>query len=358
MSYGYDTNMEKNDIDFGYTEVRRNRSAKCIFNKGKGTMDWKGEMIQLLFPRNPDKIRVDPAIAMKFDHIPERLYKFYRFDAKYHSLRNFDYDQVWLLFPEKLNDPFDCVLTYSNESLLQYQMCSHLDNTIKKIEPDFRITNNEREFLKKSDDILRDLVKIVVKQDSNIREENVDGFATAVRKLVTEMPQPLVDGVKHSSLLSSFTERVDSILMWSHYAQDHTGFCLEYDLKSLGIDSMTTRMLYPILYRKDLLDVTDFIRRSLDNEKRFNNTIGLYAAIVKSIEWSYEKEWRLVFPFGVLEQEQAWRVPVPKAVYLGAKIDKSNKKQIIKIAEKKNVPVYQASTDKTSFRLIFNRIDK
>lgn len=197
-----------------------------------------------------------------------------------------------------------------------------------------------------------------MKQDSNIREENIDGFATAVRKLVTEMPQPLVDGVKHSSLLSSFTERVDSILMWSHYAQYHTGFCLEYDLKSLGIDSMTTRMLYPILYRNDLLDVTDFIRRSLENEKRFNNTIGLYAAIVKSIEWSYEKEWRLVFPFGIFEQEQAWRVPVSKAVYLGAKIDELNKKRIIKIAEKKNVPVYQASTDKTSFRLIFNRIDK
>lgn len=161
---------------------------------------------------------------------------------------------------------------------------------LKKIEPDFRITNNEREFLKNSDDILRDLVKIVVKQDSNIREEGVEGFATAVRKLVTEMPQPLVDGVKHSSLLSSFTERVDSILMWSHYAQYHTGFCLEYDLKSLGIDSMTTRMLYPILYRKDLLDVTDFIRRPLDNEKRFNNIIGLYAAIVKPIEWPPDKD--------------------------------------------------------------------
>jgi len=95
-------------------------------------MNWKGEMIQLLFPRNPDKIRVDPAIAIKFNHIPERLYKFYRFDAEGYSLQNFDYDQVWLLFPEKLNDPFDCVLTYSNESLLQYQMCSHLDDTIKK----------------------------------------------------------------------------------------------------------------------------------------------------------------------------------------------------------------------------------
>lgn len=324
-------------------------------------MDWKEEMIQLLFPRNPDKIRVDPAIAIKFDHIPERLYKFYKFDAEGYSLQNFAYDQVWLSFPEKLNDPFDCALTYSSKSIFQGLMLLNLDNMIEKIGPDFRITNNEREFLKNSDDILRDLTKIFLKQDSNIREEGVEGFAIALSDMgqepFKEMLQPLVDGVKRSSLLSSFTERVDSILMWSHYAQYHTGFCLEYDLKSLGIDSMTTRMLYPIIYRNDLLDVTDFIRRSLDNEKRFNNTIGLYSAIVKSIEWSYEKEWRLVFPFGIIEQEQVWRVPVPKAVYLGAKIDESNKKRIVKIAEKKNVPVYQASTDKTSFRLILNRID-
>lgn len=44
------------------------------------------------------------------------------------------------------------------------------------------------------------------------------------------------------------SEVYDSMLMWSHYAQNHTGFCIEYDFKE---SDMLCKQLYPVIYTKD-----------------------------------------------------------------------------------------------------------
>lgn len=58
-----------------------------------------------------------------------------------------------------------------------------------------------------------------------------------------------------------------------------------------------------------------------------------YAAINKSKEWSYEKEWRYVLPFGSTNKPITLPVPKPTAVYLGAMISKPNKENILEIAK-------------------------
>ena len=52
--------------------------------------------------------------------------------------------------------------------------------------------------------------------------------------------------------ICSFSAVNDSILMWGHYAQDHKGFCVEYDLEKLEPDHPLRRTLYPVIYSPQL----------------------------------------------------------------------------------------------------------
>ncbi len=44
--------------------------------------------------------------------------------------------------------------------------------------------------------------------------------------------------------------------MWSHYADEHRGFCIEYAVADLP--SIAQRLLFPIIYREEIFDSTKF----------------------------------------------------------------------------------------------------
>ena len=71
--------------------------------------------------------------------------------------------------------------------------------------------------------------------------------------------RPDFDKLREYLLVSCFSEDYKSILMWSHYAKDHTGFCVQYNFKSLGHNSHLTRILYPILYTNKIFTIDNYI---------------------------------------------------------------------------------------------------
>lgn len=54
--------------------------------------------------------------------------------------------------------------------------------------------------------------------------------------------------IKDAVRVVCLSEVYDSMLMWSHYAQNHTGYCIEYDFEE---NDMFYRHLYPVIYTKD-----------------------------------------------------------------------------------------------------------
>jgi len=58
----------------------------------------------------------------------------------------------------------------------------------------------------------------------------------------------LTDSISPGYLVVCLNEKKDNILMWSHYAKNHTGFCIEYDHKSLVSGAPRLRLLYPVFY--------------------------------------------------------------------------------------------------------------
>ena len=122
--------------------------------------------------------------------------------------------------------------------------------------------------------------------------------------------------------------------MWGHYAKNHTGFCIEYDIGSLKYNSLQ-RQLYPIIYTDTLFDTTKY--HDINIKKR-NNLHLMLSALYKSVEWAYEKEWRLIIHGGINIENHI--MPKAKAIYLGSQMNDNNKSELIKIGKYKNIPVF------------------
>lgn len=82
----------------------------------------------------------------------------------------------------------------------------------------------------------------------------------------------------------SFTDDPRSILMWSHYAQDHTGICIQFERAR---DYLTLSRAISVDYSSDYPEVN----------WANNFPESLRKAILRKHEgWSYEKESRIVRP--------------------------------------------------------------
>ena len=150
--------------------------------------------------------------------------------------------------------------------------------------------------------------------------------------------------------------------MWSHYANSHKGFALEYNLKNLRIrcdkcpnistcKDKIVHNLYPIVYDNKRYDGTYFVECFLGrhmglftklDDVMFHTKTALY----KSPQWSYEKEWRLF-----LDKQNSYGLPYlcteirPVAIYYGKDISAINKKILSNIAKEKGLKEYQMYID-------------
>lgn len=89
-----------------------------------------------------------------------------------------------------------------------------------------------------------------------------------------------------------FSENNDSNLMWSHYAENHTGICLEYKFEKNTAD--LCKYMFPVKYTQHPINTSElkiYDNKKYDNQIELDNLLSL---ITKSDDWSYEKEWRLI----------------------------------------------------------------
>lgn len=128
-------------------------------------------------------------------------------------------------------------------------------------------------------------------------------------------------GARASLAILCFSEIFESILMWSHYADNHTGLCIGYDAECNFFNSMygcnysmNVGELKPVVYTEER---PQFILPS----DLVNNTNDWFK---KSIDWSYEKEHRILLPM-----DNATEIALKPETIWGYKIDPVNIKKII-----------------------------
>lgn len=169
-------------------------------------------------------------------------------------------------------------------------------------------------------------------------------------ELEMEFPKETIKPIRESTAdlkdwlaISCFSERKDSILMWSHYANKHKGFCACYNVRDI---LSAKNLLFPVWYREE--KILPFCKgKVLTSNPRIKEII-----IQKSLDWAYEKEWRI---FKELDKKtDAGKVVEnlkPKKIIIGACADEETKDRLYKIGKDKIIPVTQMHLECGEFKL-------
>ena len=226
--------------------------------------------------------------------------------------------RLWAAKPEWFNDPFDCDLEISvgiTEDNFLESLCSKY---------------GER------DQWHSNIVRYV---DSIF---DADGkFAPEERKRLDDETQGLIEENKNTGVVC-LSEECDSILMWSHYAQGHTGVCFEFtrlEDNALGDIELCSPVKYDRHY--PIIDLGQILL------KKNGATLKIMMR-TKSEEWAYEKEWRLITEEG--DQECPLPGPISRVI-LGIKIEDQFKSNIKTLCQERDIPCIQARKVDREFRI-------
>lgn len=154
-----------------------------------------------------------------------------------------------------------------------------------------------------------------------------------------------------------FTRNKGNLLMWAHYGENHRGAVVEFKIPS---DSVILRNPVSVRYSQTIPDsdeVTNFAMSVLGFSQSDRKKIDriLYT---KSIDWSYEDEWR-VYPnvkSDISENEEGkFSSNDVVALYFGCRMDMAVRRELLDIVDQKypNAIVFQAQKNEREYFLDF-----
>ena len=178
---------------------------------------------------------------------------------------------------------------------------------------------------------------------------------TAISLVLIEEYEVFIISLKNKFRVSCFATTPYSQLMWGgNYADCHKGFCLEYTV--LPNDERYQDVyfnLFPMIYSKKRSDITTELvevrTKNLSLEDLWN--IYFHGALRKSIDWAFQNEWRLLLPLGNhCENYNMQFFPITK-VFLGNRMQKNQRKEIIEICNDKNIPYVDVMKNPSYFEM-------
>jgi len=313
---------------------------------------WKDEFVSIMSGATISLEDIERAITLKDEHLPPKIYKFRTVNEC--AISNLSSDTVWVCSADKYNDPYECCTTLNFEAIHRTIQNHHFDELLSRNNLGSQLSQDEISKIRDANDPVRALSYALLKKDESIPQEKhekiVEALIDAQFKVSSENYQYFSQRAQWGMKICSFSERVGSVVMWGHYANNHQGFCLEYDVEAWPPGEVRRRILYPVIYSAQLFDATKHILQSM-RSRDFNNLYGAMAATHKSPDWAYEKEWRLVLPMGESFQDQNYPMPTPSALFLGARIQEEDKATLVDIARQKGIPVYEMALSPTEFKL-------
>ena len=367
-----------------------------------------------------------------------KLYKYRTFDANGYSLKNLEAGTLHCSRPEAFNDPFDCNIGMSTESLNdvleelisdginQYIAIVRGEKTLSECEGKGStvlekylenpvlvrlITSVEEingvqeiiEVIQVIIDFSRDIISAVITNKALLESLGKNMTAQALNSISPLVMQKLIDekmafcdyacanGVvgdvdaieamlqlgqiqypETKDTIESVRKSIDKIvrdlftlmneackigclstdyknrLMWSHYADSHKGFCIEYDFSDTGSDIFNRAFLFPVVYSEKRPAVPWKAALVDNSENRIEARMQMTKTLLtKDAVWEYENEWRIL-----LKNDNAeLKMPKVTCIYLGAAISEENRNRILEIARNNNIPIKQMWTDRGSYEL-------
>lgn len=243
------------------------------------------------FKENPEEAKI-----YKANHVPKKLYKYMSLHNSYkEKVSNLLNNKLWLSTCEGLNDPFE----YHNLFL----------------------------------DV--DYLKEYGWSDEDIHNCILD-----------------YDNFRNSVLIGSFTNTFNSNMpLWAHYANNHKGICIEYEV----IDCLK---IYPVSYESQRIEATHLIvnyltKSSEDKIKEVGDDflVLLLQSCMKHQSWRYEEEYRII-TYNIRKQKYGDNFNLDNlglklnAIHLGYNIEESHKQEMINIGQKLGIDIFEMDVNK------------
>lgn len=373
-------------------------------NSFKINSKWQRKFITTIFNKAKNKEKSFLGIAFenldlineKSDILPQYLFKYYSPTSE--NILDIQNQKVWLSNPKSFNDPFDCNIGYDNEKfdkdmLLQFiskNGCVEEQNKSDgfTIEEKWRIEDSRLgisyHYLSRKEEYFiakhliltskSDKFQRIVYDYLNVKETELDTKISKLRDVDIR--------VACFSEFDKYEEFFKQIVMWSHYADNHKGFCVEYDLELLRKDiqfslkdyefyykrseylleknvALIKAGLFPVEYTCNRINIpiSKLKKLEFDSQGNINNNCNINQLIyktfiVKSANWNYEKEWRLIID-GKIGSFYDNKLPFPyaKKIYLGCKANPELIDSLIEIGKRIGVEVVLLKMDSKKFIL-------
>ena len=288
--------------------------------------------------------------------MPKSLFRFRAFEKR--SLDAFEKDNIYAVTADKFNDPYDTLVRYDLEGVEKWVNTVMNTETLKQMNTWYAqgwdLPKEVMHILPKE---MTDALKVALSSIEDIRDykERIEETRKKIISQIETYFPILSETSKRYSTIVCFSESIESVLMWSHYANSHTGFALEYNFRPILEQPIKNVGLFPVVYSEERLDISDYIAYE------FLRILGIPAkmpdiaasiknALWKSDIWAYEKEWRMIdsTPRNITDEKASAIHYKPVAIYYGRHMSSDDKKALHEVAKEKGIKEYEMYLDYSS----------
>lgn len=270
------------------------------------------------------------------EDLPEHLYKF-RVLADPNHKRILTHNELFLASPKHFNDPFDSTISVRYDEGTREEIVNYWAEHLSITRPE--LSQEERE---------RDATELYE-----------SGRFRAPQSI--EKVEQIVKDLIHKTMgVFSLSSHSENILLWSHYADKHTGFCIGFDARKLclfcieylkDLESRSARGEQAMFFR-NVTYARDYpIINAYRTELRERTLTQL---LTKSIDWCYEQEYRIGWFYGA-DMKLIIDTGIITKVIMGCQMSNPDHEQIISILKGRSdqIPLFRAKKKIDSFGLDF-----
>ena len=287
--------------------------------------------------------------------IPTKLYKYFpnieeEMNVNY-SLEAIQDNTVHLSYPSVFDDIYDSDISVSFDTFERLRLIEYCRRCNVEADKSESVDVIEKKLLDKlnsfdnyidafdkskcteieilSNDLFCRLLKLELENDGSIEDVMETEYSRCMKEL------------KNTFKTTCFATSPYSQLMWGGiYANCHRGFCLEYTISKEAKYKILLENLFPLVYSKVRSNMEEEFIKQIDEyptDETLKN-VYIHGALRKSIDWSFQDEWRLLMLDGMpgMKESKVEFFPISK-VYLGYRMNDEERDKIISICEKKGI---------------------
>lgn len=315
-----------------------------------------------------------------------KIYKYTSIESAISILKN---KSVMLNNPKNFNDPYDCVFIQdikdkekSFKLLQEYAIMKILiqlvDSNRIKFKGKNKIFFNS---LRAEVNAMKGLINL------NPYFEGIPGTSFFLREVYKKRPavkalvekeikrfdlcvEKAIKTIRDDAIVSCFSKRNDSVLMWSHYANAHKGVCIEFEKpKDENFQEVIYQKnrpaikIYKLLTYCLALDLIGNPVSQIVNIENFKDILKPF--YVKSNDWSYEEEIRCVYSsrklkdnIDIQDGRFVLKMDYPTAIYIGSKAENDELDHLIELCENRGIPVHFMKEDEETFSIVVDEEKK